>query len=211
MKKRIVLSVLIILSMICFVGGCGQKKKRNWKVYGEATESTPVAFGVHPERGTDSSAQQVYNAIIYYPTGRDAKGVSQFRKIMYELNELSPEGLDFAMKDLEIIAPECLYYDFVIEQTDQVENAGPGAPAGAVLNKIGNLYYVDELGGLGVYSALTNDDDYEGKANQEGKIDMDDIYDSMCLTFKENYNLVDCVYWPANEKDYINKYGSIKK
>ena len=35
--------------------------------------------------------------------------------------------------------------------------------------------------------------------------------DSMCLTFKENYNLVDCYYWPANENDYIKKYGSIKK
>ena len=211
MKKRVFLSVLMILSIICLACGCGQKKKKNWRVYGEATESTPVAFGVHPERGTDSSAQKVYNAIIYYPTGRDSKGVSQFRKIMYELNELSPEGLDFAMKDLEIIAPESLYYDFVMEQSDQVENAGPGAPAGAVLNKIGNLYYVDELGGMGVYSALTNDGDYEGKTNQEGMIDMDDIYDSMRLTFKENYNLIDCYYWPANENDYIKKYGSIKK
>ena len=213
MKKRIVLSILMILSIICCISGCGPKKKRNWQVYGEATESTPVAFGVHPERGSDSNAQPVYSAIIYVPIGRDAKGESQFRKIMYELNELTPEGLDAAMKDLEIIAPESLYYDFVIEQSDQVENAGPGAPEGAVLNKVGNLYYVDELGGLGVYSSMTNDEQYEGKTGKdlEGCIDMDDIHDSMCLTFKENYNLVDCYYWPANENDYIKKYGSIKK
>lgn len=212
MKKRVFLSMLMILSIICLIGGCGQKRKRNWKVYGEATESTPVAFGVHPERGSDSNAQKVFNAIIYYPTGRDANGVSQYRKIMYELNELTPEGLDYAMKDLEIIAPDSLYYDFVIEDSDVVESAGPGAPAGAVLNKVGHLYYVDQLNGRGVYSTLTNDNEYEGKTgkDREGVIDMDDIYDSMCLTFKENYNLVDCAYWPANEQDYIEKYGSLK-
>ena len=213
MKRRVFLLIIMILTIICVIGGCGKKKKKNWRVLGEATESTPVAFGVHPERGSDSSAQDVYSAIIYYPIGRDSKGESQFRKIMYELDKLSPEGLDFAFKDLEIIAPESLYYDFVMEDSNQVENAGPGAPEGTVLNKIGYLYYVDELGGLGVYSGLTNDGDYEGKTGKdlEGCIDMDDIYDAMCLTFKENYNLVDCQYYPANESDYIKKYGAIKK
>lgn len=212
MKRRVIISILMILSIVCFIAGCGSKRKKNWKVFGEATESTPVAFGVHPERGTDSNAQQVFNAIVYIPTGRDSKGESQFRKIMYELNELSPEGLDFAFKDLELIAPESLYYDFEMEQAQEVENAGPGAPAGTVLNKTGNLYYVDELGGRGLYSSMTNDNEYEGKTGKdlEGMIDMDDVIEAMCLTFKENYNLVDCVYWPANENDYIKKYGSLK-
>ena len=60
---------------------------------------------------------------------------------------------------------------------------------------------------------MTNDDQYEGKTgkDREGCIDMDDIYDSMCLTFKENYNLVDCYYWPANENDYIKKYIILKR
>lgn len=212
MKKKLLITIIMIISILSIFAGCSKKSKRKWVAVGEATISSPVVFGVHPERGSESNAQPVYNAIIYYPMGKDSNGISQFNKIMYELNELSPEGLDYAMKDLEIIAPECLFYDFVIETSEEVENAGPGAPAGTLINQVGSLYYVDELGGKGVYSNLVNDDEYENdnKKDLKGMIDMDDIYDSMCLTFKENYNLIDCVYWPANENDYIKKYGSIK-
>lgn len=212
MNKKIGLAVILIFAMLGSLAACS-KTKHNWRVVGEATESTPIAFGVHPERGSDSNAQPVYNAVIYYPIGKNEKGVCEFTKIMYELDKLTPEGLDFAFKDLELIAPECLFYDFVIEESNQTESAGPGAPVGTVLNKSGTILYVNDMNGNEVYSSLTNDDEYEGKSGKDlkGEIDIDDVINAMCYTFKENYNLVDCGFVPASEDDYIKKYGSINK
>ena len=201
MKKKLI-SLLIFLMVMMTMASCA-KRKRNWKVVGEEDNKTPIEFGVHPERGTDSNAAKVYVATIYYPLGRDENGKSTYRKILYDMEELTPNGLDLAMKDLGILSLDTLFVDFEIEDSDVTEAVGPGA-VGEVLNKMGTIYYVNDMDGHEIYSALYNFLEYEGKTNLEGMIDEDDIINAMCYTFKDNYQLVSCGLVPANYQDYLN-------
>lgn len=210
MKKVAILSLICIMAVLSLTA-C--KKKKNWHEVG-GPEAPKVEFapgkksGVQYSRGTESNPAKVYLATIYVPTGRDEKGESQYKTIMYEMEELTPEGLHEALVACDVITDDCLFIDFTMEKSDEVQEMGPGA-VGAKRDMEGTVRYVE------LDSIYENADEYmeanggnypTGK-NMKGLIDMDDIYGAVLNTFAENYQLVNCYYQPGNMKDYREAHG----
>ena len=66
---------------------------------------------------------QVYLAPVYYPSGRDQDGVAQYKKILYEMDELTADNLDTALKSIGLIDEASLFCDLVIEESDVIADA----------------------------------------------------------------------------------------
>ena len=217
-KKLLTILILLYATTLVFVG-CKkekQKGKHQWREYGAPTVSEIPSFGVHPERGSDSNAVPVYVAPIYFPTGRDAQGKPQYRKIMYEMDSLTPFNIDAALRDLEIINPDALFCDIVILDSEGLELVGPGADnskAYKVLTADGIVrYVVDDKHVL--ESDLVNEGEYEGiddVAKQVGMITTEDVIDAITNTFKENFQYADCKLEAATYDEYLKNHPEVKE
>lgn len=212
MRKKYILALILAIATTTILSGCKKQHKAQWREYGVEENKETVSFGIHPERGTDSNAVPVFTAIIFSPTGLDSNGKSTYKRYTYEMDELTPENIDLALKDYGVIAEDCLFVD--LEITDsylEPQSAGPGAP-GEMLTKEGNVRYVDMPAGQGpeVYSNITNDGDYEEGQDTTGKIDMDEVIKAVCLTYQENYQLLTCSWQAANMTDYYNAHPDKK-
>ena len=182
--------------------GC-KKERHNWVEIGPdgkpiKKSTISIAPGVHPERGSESNATKVILAPIYYPVGRDKDGNPKYKKYLYELEELTPETIDLAMKDIALIDESSLFCDLVIEDSEEILSAGPGGKE-ASLTKKGIVRYVD----LG--SPADNSDSYEGKYYVKdliGLIDQHDIEHCITETFRENFQLVSCTLQPVDMDVY---------
>lgn len=216
-KKVLTILLMLYIALLVFVGcKSKQKVKHQWREWGAPTVSETVAFGVHPERGSDSNAVPVYVAPIYYPTGRDDKGKPQFKKIMFELDKLNPENIDFALRELEIINPDALFCDIMTKESDGLEFVGPGADNSVrakVLITDGMVrYVVDDKHILG--SDLVNEEDYEGITDlvrQKGLITNEDVVLAITNTFKENFQFVNCELGAATYEEYLKLHPNAKR
>lgn len=200
-KKRVfTILILMVFSMLCLVG-C--KKKRKWHELGAPEVPKVEHFGVQTSKGTESNPVHVYVASVYVPLGRDENGKSQFQTIMYELEELTPEGLNQALIDCGVLADSVLFVDFTTEPARKPSEMGPGA-AGQKRELDGTVRYVE------LDSLLENADDYIDPDTNDyytdkrikGLIDFDDIAAAVVMTFEENYQLAECSFIPGNMEDY---------
>ena len=231
MNKKILF--LIICAYVCLISvfGCKkQKVKHQWREWGAPTVSETVAFGVHPERGSDSNAIPVYVAPIYVPSGRDENGKQVFKKILYEMNKKTPENIDLALKDLGVINQDALFCDVLTKESDGLEFAGPGASSNrATIFTDGIIRYViDDNHSL--ESDMVNIEEYltgfsgnydnadevnkflDEKTNNEkvGLITNEDVIKAITDTYKENYEFVLCNLGVASIEEY-NEYQEYKK
>lgn len=200
-KKLYIIITLLVVLVLCLFG-C-KKKKHNWHEVGAPEVPKVEHFGVQTSKGTESNPVKVYVASIYVPTGRDENGKSQFQTIMYEMEELTPEGLNEALIDCGVLSEDVLFIDFTTEKAEKPLEMGPGA-VGKKRDLSGTVRYVE------LDSLLENSDDYiDPKTNTyytgkkaKGLIDFDDILYAVLTTFEENYQLADCGFVPGNMKDY---------
>lgn len=189
MKKNIKISIFLLLCCFMLLS-CKKKVRHKWIEVGAPTQSEVVRFGVQDREG-DKDAVPIYSALIYYPIGRNKLGEPQYKKYIYELEELSQEGIDQGLKYLGVIFPDSVLVDFTIENSNQNISAGPGGLEGETLNQIGTVRYKN----LG--SPRDNSDDYEDEKNKEGMVDIKDIIYCITETYKENFQLVDCYFEPV--------------
>ncbi len=205
MKKRIFYFILMVFIVVMAVS-CGKKKKRKWRELG-ASPSEVVEFGVHPERGSNDE-EPVYLGLIYIPTGENKQGVQQYKKIIYELEELSGEELDYAFKDLGLISEEALFCDVMIKSSEGYELVGPGGKDPKEKIETDGLvrYVVDDNYSLD--SSLVNEEDYEdiNITNFEGRIKAEDVVNAITMTFKENYQFVNCELAAATYAEYLKEH-----
>lgn len=180
--------VILMLALAATSFSCRKKPKRRLIEVGSNPNPEKITPGVHPERGSDSNAIPVILVPIYFPTGRDKDGIAQYKKYFYEMDTLTPENVDLAMKEVGLIDEDSLFCDLLISESDVVVSAGPGA-SDSMLTKKGTVRYVD----LG--SPVDNSDNYEDKyyaKDLAGMIDQHDVEYCITQTFQENFQLVSC-------------------
>lgn len=195
-KKVIIYTLLVLMVLVSF--SCKKKVKHKWIEVGSDPNPAPITPGVHPERGTESDAVKIILAPIYRPLGRDKDGVPQYKKYLYELEELTPETLNEALMDVNLIDKSSLFCDLFIEDSEEVLSAGPGA-AESQLTKKGTVRYVD------LSSVLDNSDMYKDKYYAKdlvGLIDQNDIEYCITKSFEENFQLVSCDIQPVDMDTY---------
>ena len=199
MKKK--LFVLLLLTLMIFTMISCKRKKSKGRVL-NSTPSEPVAFGIHPERGGNID-EVAYIVSIYIPTGANKKGVQVFKKEMYELSELTPEGVDEGLKYYGVISDDSVFCDLKIKKSDIFQNAGPGAEAGKKINDEGIVRYVID-NGYDLQSDLVNEEEYlDVKVNKiEGLITTEDIVEAITRSFKENFQLVNCELGAITYSEY---------
>ena len=200
--KRIIYVVLIVaMAMSCF--SCKKRAKHRWMEVGADTTPVKITPGVHPERGSDSNAVPVYLAPLYFPAGRNKDGVAEYKKYFYEMDELTPDNIDMALKEVHLIDESSLFCDLVIEESEVIADAGPGA-VDSKLTKKGTVRYVD------LASPIDNSDQYEGKffpKDLAGMIDQRDVEYCITATFQENFQLVSCDIVPVDYEIYKKVHG----
>lgn len=204
-NNKKIIYVLLIVSVLISLVSCG-KRKHKWVEKGAEQSTESIAPGVHPERGSISDATPIETAIIYVPLGIREKEEevtnpngskvkvkrykSDYRAVLYDLNEITPESVDMALKDLRVLGEDSEFYSFVLlDDNDNQMSAGPGGAG--MLTKKGLLSYVDYIS-----SPLDNSDDYEGKNTNTkdgiGRIAIEDIVHCVTETFTTNFNLTSC-------------------
>ncbi len=203
--KKITYIMLLATFAFCMVG-CEKKVKHKWVEVGSDPNPPKITPGVHPERGSISDAAPIVSAPILIPTGRDSNDKQQHVKYLYDMETLTAEGLDGAMKELGLITDSSLFCNLVIEDVNDAESnvsAGPGASKDAKLTKKGIARYVV------LDSDLVNEGDttkYDANT-YEGLITMDDVEDCISQTFEENYQLVDCSIERVTMEEYKRLHG----
>lgn len=206
LRKILILALISLVMIACLA--CGKKKKR--VLYELDKDGNPIittekiAPGVHPERGTDSNAVPVFLAPIYYPTGavydskkRATKQV--FKKFLFELEKLTPEALDEAMKSMNLISEDSLFVDFTISESNEVISGGPGSSE-SMITKKGVVRYCE------LSTEADNSESYEGKTfgkDLEGMITMEDIIKCIAQTYEENFQLVSCDVENVDYDEYL--------
>ena len=202
--KKIIYALLVV-SMLLSLVSCG-KRKHKWVEKGAEQSTESIAPGVHPERGSISDATPIETVIIYVPLGIQEKEEevtnpngskvkvkrykSDYKTVLYDLNEITPESVDMALKDLRVLGEDSEFYSFkLLDDNENQMSAGPGGSG--VLNKKGLLSYVDYIS-----SPLDNSDDFEGKdinsKDAIGRIALEDIVHCLTETFTTNFNLTSC-------------------
>ena len=204
---NILLIVTLLIASLFSFTACKKKVKHRWIEVGADMSPQKVTPGVHPERGSDSNAVPVILVPIYYPTGRNDQGLAQYKKYFYEMEELTPDNIDIAMKQIGLIGEDSLFCDLLIEESDEVALAGPGASE-SMLTKRGIVRYVD------LSSPIDNSDSYAGKILDKdlvGLIEQEDVEYCILQTFEENFQLVSCDIEPVDMQVYIDVHGSANK
>lgn len=202
--KKIIYALLVV-SMLLSLISCG-KRKHKWVEKGAEQSTESIAPGVHPERGSISDATPIETVIVYVPLGIQEKEEevtnpngskvkvkrykSDYKTVLYDLNEITPESVDMALKDLRVLGEDSEFYSFKLLDDDENQmSAGPGGSG--VLTKKGLLSYVDYIS-----SPLDNSDDFEGKdingKDAVGRIGLEDIVHCLTETFTTNFNLTSC-------------------
>ena len=211
------LYILLVMSMAACIFSCGKKTKHNWVEPGGETTKESITPGVHPERGSISDAVPIYTAVIYVPLGMQEKEVvdindksrktkkiiRDYKTVMYEMNELTAENIDMALKYYGVLGEDAEFYSLEEVDDDSAKNsAGPGATGN--LTKKGIVSYVDFIS-----SALDNSEKYAGKGLNTrdliGKIDQADIEYCIVETFASNFNLTSCELRLVDDKGYVKK------
>lgn len=208
MVKRLkqVIYIMLMLAMALVITSCKKQVKHKWIEVGSDPNPPKVAPGVHPERGSVSDAVPIVSAPIMVPTGRDTDGKMQYVKYFYDMEELTTEGIEEAMKEFNLITPSSLFCNLVIEDVDDPNQdvlAGPGA-SGEKLTKKGTANYVV------LESDLINEDDPDkyDELTGEGLITREDIEDCIKKTFEENYQLVSCDIKMVTMDEYRSLHGN---
>jgi hypothetical protein len=214
--KRIIYITLMIAAVLSLLS-CGKKRKHNWIEVGAEKTTEKITPGVHPERGSISDATPIETAIIYVPIGIQEKEESvtnpngtvvkvpryknSYRTVLYDLNEITPESIDMALKDLKVLGEDSEFYGLKIVDDDSENNRAAGPGASGTLNKKGILSYVDYIS-----SPIDNSDEYEDKGTNGkdliGKISLEDIVHCVTETYISNFNLTTC------EMQLVNKDGT---
>ena len=201
------ISLLLIISILAIGCSSCKKKKTNWIEVGSDPNPPKIAPGVHPERGSDSNATPVISAAIYIPLGMDRNAMPQYKKFFYDLEELTPENVDLALKARGVIGESSLFCDLLLEDVPAEDRipAGPGA-VGQLLTKKGTVRYVSIE-----ESPLDNSEEYEGKTYQrdlEGMIGPKDVVYCIEKTFEENFHLVSCKFDLVDNDVYKQIHGT---
>ena len=204
-NNKKIIYVLLVVSMLLSLVSCG-KRKHKWVEKGAEQSTESIAPGVHPERGSISDATPISTVIVYVPLGIQEKEEeitnpngskvkvkrykSDYKTVLYDLNEITPESVDMALKDLRVLGEDSEFYSFkLLDDNENQMSAGPGGSG--VLNKKGLLSYVDYIS-----SPLDNSDDFEGKDTNSkdaiGRIALEDIVHCLTETFTTNFNLTSC-------------------
>ena len=202
-KIRKILYVVLLVAMTISCISCAKKRKHRWREAG--VDDTPVKIepGVHPERGSDSNAVPIYLAPLYFPAGRNKDGVPEYKKYFFEMEELTAENIDMALKEVGLIDESSVFCDLLIEESEVIADAGPGA-VDSKLTKKGTVRYVD------LASPIDNSDNYEGKSSAKdlvGLIDQRDVEYCITATFQENFQLVSCDIVPVDYSVYKEIHG----
>lgn len=190
--------LLIVALVICLSFSCKKKPKHKWLEVGATEEKTKIKPGVQLDRGTESDAVPVDLISVYMPLGCDKEGKPQYKKILYEVEKLTPENVDLALKQLGIIDEASVFFDLQIKESNEVQNAGPGSNS-SQLTKKGTVRYYD------LASPIDNSDDYEGKyyaKELEGMINQEAVMHCITETFAENFQLVSCDIQPVTDEEY---------
>ena len=108
-RFRSVLYILLVFILILLCISCKKKVRHKWIEVGSDPNPVKVEPGVHPERGSESNAVPIVLVSIYYPTGRDKDGVPQYKKYFYEMEEMTPDNIDIAMKEIGLIDESSLF------------------------------------------------------------------------------------------------------
>lgn len=204
-SNKKIIYVLLIVSILISLCSCS-KRKHKWVEKGAEQSTESIAPGVHPERGSISDATPIETAIIYVPIGIQEKEEeitnpngskvkvkrykSDYRTILYDLNEITPESVDMALKDLRVLGEDSEFHSlkFIDDESNQM-SAGPGGAG--LLTKKGLLSYVDYIS-----SPLDNSENYEGKdlnsKDAVGRIALEDIVHCLTETFATNFHLTSC-------------------
>lgn len=203
--KRI--SLLLALAIVIVNTSCAKKMKHKWMEKNPQSEGTPVTrYGVQTSKGTDSNAVPIYLAIITFPAGAGTDGKPKYKHYEYEMDELTEEGLDEALKKYLIVGDDALFCGLEIMDSEVVENAGPSGEV-AQLTKKGVVRYAN------LSSPLDNSEKYEGKfygKDIAGMINEDDIATCITQTFAENFQLVSCEIEIVDASYYDNVYKKKK-
>lgn len=192
-----------IVALIVLSTACKKKVKHKWIEVGAATFSEPVTPGVHPERGKEADAVPVETIGVYVPLGMDKEGIPQYKKVMYEVDAITTDTVDQALKSCYIIGDDAVFCDLEISESDEVLSAGPGA-ADSMLTKKGLVVYA------GLNSPIDNSDEYEGKyykKDLKGMISVEDIVYCINETFRESFQLVSCETKNIDFDEAKQKYG----
>lgn len=202
---RRILYILMLVSMTFLLISCKKQVKHKWIEVGSDPNPPKIAPGVHPERGSISDAVPIVSAPVIVPTGRDSDGRVKYVKYLYDMETLSAEGIDEAMKELGLITDSSLFCNLLIEDIDTDSDsisAGPGASENAKLTKKGTVRYVV------LDSDLVNAEDVSSDDIQEGVITMDDVKECIASTFEENYQLVSCDIEMVTMDEYKRLHGT---
>lgn len=192
-----------IMALIVLSNACKKKVKHKWIEVGAPTFSEIVEPGVHPERGKEADAIPVETISVYVPKGMDKEGIPQYKKVMYEVDAITTDAVDQALKSCYIVGDDAVFCDLELSESDEVLSAGPGA-ADSKLTKKGLIVYA------GLNSPLDNSDEYEGKyykKDLKGMISVEDIVYCISETFRESFQLVSCEVKNIDFKEAKEKYG----
>lgn len=212
-KIKKILYIVLIVSMVFTLFSCKQKQKHRWMEVGADPNPPKIEPGVHPERGSMSDAVPIQTAIIFVPQGIQEREVldpenggkktkayrSTNKSVLYEMEEITPESIDLALKDLKVISEDVIMYSFeIVDVENGSEIIGPGEK-GDTPERVGVVKYLQYIS-----SPLENADAYEGKELNEkdmvGKIDLQNIIRCVAETFSSNFGLTDCsVYLVDND------------
>ena len=125
-----------------------------------------------------------------------------YKTVLYEMEELTAENIDKALKALQVISEDMELYSFEIVPDNSVGvSAGPVDKSQALTQR-GLVKYVDFIA-----SPLDNSDEYANKLNEKdliGKIDGVDIINCITETFASNFNLSSC------EVVLVDSSGNVK-
>ena len=207
-RLRQILYIVFITVVALTICSCKKQVKHKWIEVGSDPNPPKVKPGVHPERGSVSDAVPIVSAPIIVPTGRGTDGKLEYVKYFYDMEELTTEGIEEAMKEFNLITSSSLFCNLLIEDVDNPDldvAAGPGA-IGEKLTKKGIANFVV------LESDLINEDDiskYDEKTN-EGLITRNDIEECIKKTFEENYQLVSCDIKMVTMDEYRKIHGNVQ-
>lgn len=147
---------------------------------------------VDPSQNTKSSNENKQSSSKSSNNNKNKKTAIKrdYKTVLYEMEEVSAENVDKALKALQVISEDMELYSFEIVPDNSIGvSAGPIDKSQALTQK-GIIKYIDFIS-----SPLDNSDEYANKLNEKdliGRIDGVDIINCITETFASNFNLSSC-------------------
>ena len=160
---------------------------------------------IDPNKNAESSSGNKQSSSKNSSSSKNKKTAIKrdYKTVLYEMEALTAENVDKALKALQVISEDMQLYSFEIVNDNSVGvSAGPVDKSQALTQK-GIVKYVDFIS-----SPLDNSDEYANKLNDKdliGKIDGVDIMNCITETYASNFNLSSC------EVVLVDDNGNIKK